>query len=302
MGDSMAHTTTQHGAKPVEIYKDIEAIYAKKGGNSLWPKKPFKHKFEKGSSVLGIAKDGKVPLRQGDLVIRSRQGKHLWRFFDYKKHKKEDEMKEPFLVNPPKHARKHGRSRGSEKTYHRKRKSNPIGETLITVGGNPMQYFHRKNPVSVQAGLKTVMDVKHWGPLAVTGGLSAAAAGILPGMIAQYTGTNPWVQIGVRLAIAFGGGMAVGQYVSKEHGSVWAVVGTSLVAYDLLKQYLFPTLGLSGFAYDGYEQQGDSQVNAFPQAQGMSAYPDQGGIQAFPLGDVGSYPFDGQYGSYATMT
>ena len=300
----MAQPNAQRGPHPVEIYENIEAIYAKKGGDSLWPKKPFKHKFEKGSAVYGVRKDGKVPLRQGDLVIRSRQGKRLWRFFDYKE---EDGMKEPFLVNPPKkHARKHGRLSGSEKFFHRsKRKSNPIGETLITVGGNPMQYFHRRNPVSVQGGLKSIMDVKHWGPLAVTGGLSAAAAGIVPGMLVQYSGTNPWVQIGVRLAVAFGGGMAIGQYVSKEHGSVWAVVGTSLIAYDLIKQYIFPSIGLSGvgaYDYDGYEQQGDSQVNAFPQAQGMSAYPDQGGIQAFPLGEVGSYPFDGQYGSYATTT
>lgn len=285
---------------PVEIYENIEAIYAKKGGNSLWPKKPFKHKFEKGSSVFGIRKTGKVQLKQGDLVVRSRHGNRLWKFFDYKKG---DGMKEPFLVNPPgKHARKHGRHSGVKMFHHkRSRKSNPVGETLITVGGNPMQYFHRKNPV--QSGLKGVMDVKHWGPLAITGGLSAAAAGILPGMLAQYTGVNPWVNIGVRLAIAFGGGMAVGQYVSKEHGSVWAVVGTSLVAYDLLKQYLFPTLGLAGngYEYEGYSEGSDSQVNAFPQG-GMSAYPDQGGIQAFPLGEVGSYPYDGSYGGYATAT
>lgn len=292
----MTQPNAQRGPRPVEIYENIEAIYAKKGGDSLWPKKPFKHKFNNGSSVFGIRKDGKVPLRQGDLVIRSRQGKRLWRFFDYKK---EDGMKEPFLVNPPKHVRKHGGKNRSRIHHRSKRKSNPLGETLITVGGNPMQYFHRRNPVSVQAGLKSVMDVKHWGPLAVTGGLSAAAAGILPGMLVQFTGTNPWVLIGVRLAIAFGGGMAVGQYVSKEHGSVWAVVGTSLVAYDLLKQYLFPTLGLAGFEYSGYTEGEDSQVNAFPQ---VGAYPDQGGIQAFPLGEVGSYPYDGQYGHYMTAT
>lgn len=165
-----------------------------------------------------------------------------------------------------------------------------------------MRYFHRRNPVSV-AGLKDAMDVKHWGPLAVTGGLSAAAAGLAPGMLAQFTGTNPWVQIGVRLAVAFGGGMVVGKYVSSEHGKVWAVVGTSLVAYDLLKQYVFsqffPQLGLSGvgsFEYQGYQEEGNSQVNAFPQ---VASYPDEGGIQAFPLG---SYPYDGTYGGYATST
>jgi len=68
----------------VEIYKDIEAIYARKGKNSLWPNSPFKHKFKKGSSVFGVKKGGNVRLRQGDLVVRSRQGKRLWRFFEYK--------------------------------------------------------------------------------------------------------------------------------------------------------------------------------------------------------------------------
>jgi hypothetical protein len=97
--------------------------------------------------------------------------------------------------------------------------------------------------------------------------------------------------------------MLVGRYVSKEHGNVWTVVGTSLVAYDLLKEYVFkqffPGLGLSGVGYEypGYEEQGDSQVNAFPNQVGT--YPDEGGIQAFPLG---SYPYDGAYGGYSTAT
>ena len=67
----------------VEIYENIEAIYAKKGRKSLWPKQPFKHKFGKGASVFGVSRSGKVQLRQGDLVVRSRRGKRLWRFFNY---------------------------------------------------------------------------------------------------------------------------------------------------------------------------------------------------------------------------
>jgi len=212
------------------------------------------------------------------------------------------EIREPFLINPPsKYARKrHHKSSGKGSVKYFKRKSNPVGETLITVGGNPMRYFRRsRNPVGT--GLQGAMNVRGWGPLAVTGGLSAMATGLAPGMLAQFTGTNPWVQVGVRLAVAFGGGMAVGRYVSKEHGNVWTVVGTSLVAYDLLKEYVFkqffPALGLSGYEYPGYEEQGDSQVNAFPNQVGT--YPDEGGIQAFPLG---SYPYDGAYGGYATAT
>lgn len=68
----------------VEIYENLEAVYATKGKRSLWPKKPFKHAFKKGAEVLGVSKSGSVKLRKGDLVVRSRRGNPLWQFFDYK--------------------------------------------------------------------------------------------------------------------------------------------------------------------------------------------------------------------------
>jgi len=68
----------------VEIYENLEEIYAKKGARSLWPKKPFKHKFKKGAAVFGVRKGGSVKLKKGDLVVRSRRGNPLWKFFDYK--------------------------------------------------------------------------------------------------------------------------------------------------------------------------------------------------------------------------
>lgn len=166
-----------------------------------------------------------------------------------------------------------------------------------------MRYFYhrrRKNPVSTT--LKGAMDVKGWGPLAVTGGLSAVASGIAPNYLAGLAGvTNPWLLLGLKVGVAFGGGALVSKFVSSEHGKVWIVVGTSLVAYDLLKQYVLPMVlpaGLSGvgYYYPDYQEQGDSQVNAFPN---MGTYPDEGGVQAFPLG---SYPYDGEYGTYATRT
>ncbi len=74
---------TRQGPQLVEIYQDIEAIYARKGGKSLWPNRPFKHKFNRGSAVLGVRRSGVIKLRKGDLIVRSRKGKPLWRFFDY---------------------------------------------------------------------------------------------------------------------------------------------------------------------------------------------------------------------------
>jgi len=209
-------------------------------------------------------------------------------------------MKEPFLVNPPKavHVRKHGRKR------QLRRKDNPIGEALVVIGSNPvrgggkrMHYFHHRNPVGADS-IKSAMNVGHWAPLAITGGLSAVAAGVVPGMLGL---TGPWTQLGARLVVAFGGGIAVTKFVGKEHGSVWAVVGLALIAYDLLKRYVissfFPQLGLSGVgAYQGYTLRDESQMSAFP--QNVSAYPDNG-VSAFPLGEAGSYPYDGQYGAYS---
>jgi len=208
-------------------------------------------------------------------------------------------MKEPFLINPPKNLRVGKRAIGLLGS-NKQRQSNPIGETLITVGGNPMNYFHRRNAPQLGVGVRGAMDVQKWAPLALTGALSAVANASIPPMFGL---TGEWMNYGAKLAIAFGGGVLIGQFVDKEHGGVWAVVGTSLVAYDVLKKYVlsqfFPQLALSGVGYEypGYEEQGDSQVNAFPNQVG--AYPDYGGVQAFPLG---SYPYDGQYGSYETMT
>ncbi len=219
-------------------------------------------------------------------------------------------MKEPFLVNPPKRAGKLkrvgavGSLHRSSYHKHKRRRRNPVGETLITVGGNPMHYFHRrKNPVTT--GLKGALNVKSWAPLALVGGASAIAAGIVPPMIPFVNTLGPWGQLGARLGVAFLGGMAVNKFFNQEYAKVWTVVGVSLVAYDLLKQYVLPMVpgvavaGL-GYQYDGYNEGSDSQVNAFPNA--MSAYPDAGGVQAFPLGEIGSYPYDGQYGSYHTTT
>ncbi len=74
---------TRQAPRLVEIYENIEAVFARKGAKSLWPRQPFKHKFKKGSAVYGVQKGGPVKLKEGDLVIRSKRGKRLWKMFDY---------------------------------------------------------------------------------------------------------------------------------------------------------------------------------------------------------------------------
>ena len=74
---------SQQAARLVEIYENIERIYARKGKDSLWPNQPFVHTFKKGAAVLGVGKGGTYKLREGDVVIRSRHGKRLWKLFNY---------------------------------------------------------------------------------------------------------------------------------------------------------------------------------------------------------------------------
>lgn len=59
------------------IYDNIEAIEAQKGHNSLWPKEHFKHDFKKGSKAIILG------LPDGSLLIKSLNGKRLWKSFRY---------------------------------------------------------------------------------------------------------------------------------------------------------------------------------------------------------------------------
>lgn len=234
-------------------------------------------------------------------------------------------MREPFLINPPKRARKRKSRIGAEGSLHRPRVYvrkgrwqtsskarvarpslyvNPVGESLITVGGNPMHYFHRRrNPIGT--GLKGALDIKGWAPLALVGGASAIVGGVAAPMIPFVSTLGPWGQVGAKVAVAFLGSMAVAKFSNQEYAKAWVIGGLSVVAADILRQYILPMVpGMAvaglGYQYPDYTEAGDSQINAFPNA--VSTYPDHGGVQAFPLGEVGSYPYDGQYGSYYTQT
>lgn len=57
------------------LYDNITAIEAEKGQDSLWPGEAFRHDFTKGAQVLGLP--------GGDVLIRSKKRKRLWRKFDY---------------------------------------------------------------------------------------------------------------------------------------------------------------------------------------------------------------------------
>lgn len=142
-----------------------------------------------------------------------------------------------------------------------------------------------------------VMNVRHWMPLAVTGGLSAVTGAVVPGMLGV---TNPWAKYGVQTAVAFGGGIVVEQVAGKEHGQAWMIVGIAMVGYSLLKEFVlqpyFPQFAVGLGAtyqdfYPGSNQDDVSQrIDAFPSA--MHAFPSA--MHAYPgVGETGAYPYDG---------
>jgi hypothetical protein len=140
------------------------------------------------------------------------------------------------------------------------------------------------------------MNVREWGPLAITGGLSAITGAVVPGMLGVY---NPWMKYGVQTAAAIGGGIVVEKVVDRRHGQAWMIVGVAMVGYQLLKEFVlqpyFPQFAVGLGDYQSYYPESNAddvsqQVGAFPSAMGafpsaMSAYPG--------VGEVGAYPYDG---------
>jgi hypothetical protein len=133
-----------------------------------------------------------------------------------------------------------------------------------------------------------IMNVGSWGPLAITGGLSAVTGALAPGMLGLV---NPFARLGAQVVVAVGGSMLVDKFVGSKHGDAWLVVGVSMVGYQLIKQFvLVPYLpqfavGLGADYYNDYSfRDGISQeVGAFP-----------GEVSAFP-GEMSAYPGVGEY-------
>lgn len=160
---------------------------------------------------------------------------------------------------------------------------------------------YRRNPaIGAEFGRFTssLMNVREWAPLAVTGGLSAITGAVAPSMLGV---DNPWAKLGVQTAVAIGGGMVVERFVGHKHGQAWMIVGVAMVGYQLLKQFVFmpyfPQFAVGLGAYQdyypvsAYDNRDDvsQQVGAFPNQ--MSAFPN---MSDYPgVGETGAYPYDG---------
>jgi hypothetical protein len=176
--------------------------------------------------------------------------------------------------------------------------TNPRRRKRHTVKRRKHSVRRRKNPAIMAEFGKfssSVMNVREWAPLAITGGLSAITGAVVPGMLGVF---NPWMKYGVQTALAIGGGLVVERVVDKRHGQAWMIVGVAMVGYSLLKEFLlvpyFPqfAVGLGNYeeyypvsAYENADNV-SQQVGAFPQA--LNAFP---GVSDYP--GVGAYPYDG---------
>ena len=190
-----------------------------------------------------------------------------------------------------------GHKIGRKRIKHYRR--NP-GEYGVNPKRRQRSIRRRHNPmVDLKRFTGGLMDIRSWGPLAITGGISAVTGAVVPGMIGLV---NPWAKIGAQLVVAVGGGLAVEKVVDHRHGQAWMIVGVSMVGYQLIKQYLLMPylpqfavgLGEEG-EYSDYTTRDVSQeigafpgeVGAFP--QGISGYPGVGAESEA----VGAYPYDG---------
>lgn len=156
----------------------------------------------------------------------------------------------------------------------------------------------RRNPAIMAEFGKfssSIMNVRSWAPLAITGGLSAITGAVVPGMLGV---TNPYMRYGVQTAVAIGGGIVVERVAGREHGQAWMIVGVAMVGYQLLKEFVlvpyFPQFAVGLGDYEHYypssafsdQHEVSQQVGAFTPA--LSAFP---GVSDYP--GVGAYPYDG---------
>lgn len=159
---------------------------------------------------------------------------------------------------------------------------------------NPRRHrrIRRDNPIALGGSRGIVGSFTRALPLALTGGASIIVTNLAPGFTSRFVGTSDIAKYGTQVATAVVGGMGVGRFIGREHGTVWTVAGLAVIVADLAQKYILGR-SLAGLGL-GYEM-GPSiyGIDAFPEA--MSAYPEEsvsgfGGLSADPYGQtVGPY-------------
>lgn len=253
----------------------------------------------------GPGKKRKYAYRRGKGYVRIR--KNPFGGYTMARRKRASRKRNSWFGAPVRHrkAAKKGWRRGhllkKGKVRRRVRHRNPGTAISNSIRYRRRSVRRRRNPMlggTIGQFTSGMMNVREWGPLAVTGAVSAISGAIVPQMFGVV---NPWAKLGAQTALAIGGGLVVEKFVDKRHGQAWMVVGVAMVGYQLLKQFvLMPYLpqfavGLGGYQdyypNSSYEESDEvsQQVGAFPAQVGafVNDYPGVGGE------DMGAYPYDG---------
>jgi len=289
-------------------------VYRKRG---RWaPKAVRRHRM--------LAKHAMWATKYGEMLAHPRRKKYHYRAKGVKyymkrirRHSNRRRRRNTWFGQPRRHKRaaKKGWRRGHLVPFthsRRSRRRTIRHRNPMTASANPRRRRHynvrhrrrhsarRRNPAMMaEFGRFTssIMNVREWAPLAITGGLSAITGAIVPGMLGVY---NPWAKYGVQTAVAIGGGLVVERVVDRRHGQAWMIVGVAMVGYQLLKEFVlqpyFPQFAVGLGQYEDYypnsayaaADEVSQQVGAFPPS-GMSAFPS--GMSDYP--GVGAYPYDG---------
>lgn len=145
---------------------------------------------------------------------------------------------------------------------------------------------YRRNPVALGGIMSSVSRAL---PLAVTGGASIIVTNMAPGFAARFVGTSDVAKYGVQFATAVAGGIGVGKFVGREHGTIWTVAGLAVIVADLANKYILGR-ALAGLGAEYEVPPSVYGIGAFPyEDAGMGAYPEDIGM---------SGPYDQTTGPY----
>jgi len=152
---------------------------------------------------------------------------------------------------------------------------------------------YRRNPVA-QGGIFNLKAFKANLPYMFTGGVSAIATTMAPGLVEKVMPNlagNVFAKYGSQVGMTLVGAFAMDKTLKKGHGTIWMIVGGATIAADLIKQFIMPQLGLSG-----YELEGDGMSGYELEGTGDEYYENIDSLEAFPstedpyADDLGAFP------------
>jgi len=154
---------------------------------------------------------------------------------------------------------------------------------------------YRRNPVGL-GGIFNLKALKANIPFMLTGGVSAVATTMAPGLLEKVMPTmagNQLAKYGSQVGMVLAGAFVMDKTIKKGHGTIWMIVGGATMAADLIKTYVLPQIGLADYSMEGYElddysvsDYGDDDyysevdsLDAFPAtsdpySEGLDAFPD----------------------------